>query len=419
MGKVSPVSIKYTIYAKFNATGTVEKPDVIGALFGQTEGLLGQDLELRELQKNGKIGRIDVNLDVSEGKTTGSIQIPSAMDKTETTLIAASLETIERIGPSDAKIEIEKIEDVRGNKREYIIERAKKLLEQVNSTTPETQEIHEAVTVSSRMSKLQDYGEEKLPAGDLTSDEIIVVEGRADVLNLLKHGVINVIGMNGTNLPATIQQLGNEKQITLFVDGDRGGILIAKNVIQNADIDFVAFASDGKEVEELAGKEIISSLRKKISLSEFKEKFVEERQTEERHRGVYRGNVRTRSSQFSGGYRKRYDSTENEKNESIDSDSEKIPELSKDEKEKIQSLFEDIKGTKEACLIDSDMRILAKFSTGEIFQALDSLRGKVYALLIDGIATLSVIRAAERTGCKHVAAKNFAPCRTRLNLVSF
>jgi DNA primase len=75
----------------------------------------------------------------------------------------------------------------------------------------------------SRAEKIQEYGDEKLPAGDISGEEIIVVEGRADVVNLLKNRVNNVIGMNGTKLPAEIAKLGKEKKLTLFVDGDRGG----------------------------------------------------------------------------------------------------------------------------------------------------------------------------------------------------
>src|SRR3989338_1187762 len=122
MAKISPVSIKYMIKARFYAEGALEKPDVIGALFGQTEGLLGSDLEMRELQKEGKIGRIEVELERQNGKTVGTIEIPTALDQSETTLIAAAIETIERVGPTYAKIEIEKIEDVRGKKRDFIIE---------------------------------------------------------------------------------------------------------------------------------------------------------------------------------------------------------------------------------------------------------------------------------------------------------
>lgn len=416
MGKVSPVSIKYLIYANFNAMGIVEKPDVIGALFGQTEGLLGQDLELRELQKQGKIGRIDVNLEVADGRTTGKIEIPSALDKTETTLIAAALETIERIGPSDAKIEIEKVEDVRSNKREYIIERAKKLLEQINTDTPETQEIHDAVTVSSRISKLQDYGIEKLPAGDLTSEEIIVVEGRADVLNLLKHGVSNVIGMDGTKLPTTIQELGNEKKIILFVDGDRGGILITKNVIKNADIDFIAFAADGKEVEELSGKEIISSLRKKITVDEFRGEFDKHKKPDIEKSRIYTRSTKNREERSfggGGGYRRVY-----EPSYGTELSSDEAVEMNDNEKMMFQSIFGEMIGTKGACLIDSKLNIIQKVPGGEIIPVLNAMRGRVYALIIDGIATLSIIRTAERVGCKHLVARNFASCQTRINLVS-
>jgi len=413
MGKVSPVSIKYVIHANFSATGTVEKPDVIGALFGQTEGLLGEDLELRELQKNGKIGRIDVNLEAGDGKTKGKIEIPSALDKTETTLIAAALETIERIGPSDAKIEIEKVEDVRGNKREYIIERAKKLLEQINNDSPETQEIHEAVTVSSRLSKLQDYGEEKLPAGDLNSEEIVVVEGRADVLNLLKHGISNVIGMNGTQLPSAIQELSNEKKITLFVDGDRGGILIAKNVIKNAAIDFVAFASDGKEVEELSGKEIIASLRKKISKEEFLGKFDKSERIEERKERSYTRSTRTPTTS-SRVYRRTYESPDGEETH----EAGETAKMTDREKETLQSILDEMTGTKGACLLDAELNVIRKVPAGEIIPALSFSRGKTYALVIDGIATLSIIRTAERAGCKHLVARNFASCQTSINLVS-
>ena len=135
MAKISPVSIKYMIYASFVSEGPVEKPDVIGAIFGQTEGLLGTELEMRELQKEGKIGRIEVELNTVDGKTLGEIKLPSALDKSETTIIAATLETIDKVGPSESKVTVTKIEDVRGSKRDYIIERAKALLEGLDSGT--------------------------------------------------------------------------------------------------------------------------------------------------------------------------------------------------------------------------------------------------------------------------------------------
>jgi DNA primase len=49
-------------------------------------------------------------MDTKGGKAKGTITIPSSLDKAETAIIAAALEIIQRIGPCNAKIEIEKIE---------------------------------------------------------------------------------------------------------------------------------------------------------------------------------------------------------------------------------------------------------------------------------------------------------------------
>ena len=169
MAKISPVSIKYMIHANFAVEGFLEKPDVIGALFGQTEGLLGSDLEMRELQKEGKIGRIEVELEKKDKRTTGKIQIPTALDQSETALIAAAIETIERIGPCDAQIEVEKIEDVRGSKREYIIDRAKKFMKELQGETS-SREISTEIRSATRAADINEYGEDKLPSGDLSGE---------------------------------------------------------------------------------------------------------------------------------------------------------------------------------------------------------------------------------------------------------
>jgi len=399
MAKISPVSIKYIIHANFEAEGTVEKPDVIGALFGQTEGLLGEDLELRDLQKEGKIGRIDVNLKSSDGKTLGEIQIPSSIDKAETTIIAAALETIERIGPSDAKIEIERIEDVRGSKREYIIERAKKLLGRIEGAS-DTREIETAVRTSSRLSKLQEHGPDNLPAGDISGEEIIVVEGRADVINLLKANIKNVIAMNGTILPSTIKELSLEKEVTLFIDGDRGGKLIAKNAIKNARIDYVATAPDGKEVEELTGKEILVALRKKVSVNDFLDK-IESRGRVERRRQT-KVNVKSRDKTI------RKEPTEVRKK----TVSKKLTEK---EIDKIREVTEDLVGTKGAVLLDEKLEVIRKIPLSQLYNL--GMK-RVYAIIIDGIATSSVVRAAEQAGCQHLVASNFAYTQTDMDLVS-
>lgn len=262
---------KYLIHAEIVADGVVEKPDVVGAIFGQTEGLLGDDLDLRELQKTGRIGRIEVKIESKSGKSYGEIKVPSSLDKIETAILAAALETIERVGPCSARIKVTKIEDVRASKRKKIIERAKEILRELfEEPEIESEKIVELVRQAVRAEEIIEYGEDKLPAGPAIdeSDAIIIVEGRADVLNLLRHGIKNVIAVEGTNIPKTIIELCKKKTVTAFLDGDRGGDLILKELLQVADIDYIARAPEGKGVEDLTQKEMIKALRNKIPVEQ-------------------------------------------------------------------------------------------------------------------------------------------------------
>ncbi|MFH1821094.1 MAG: DNA primase DnaG [Methanobacteriota archaeon] len=255
---------KYLIHAKIDANGVVERPDVVGAVFGQTEGLLGSELDLRELLKSGRIGRIKVDINSAQGKSAGSITIPSSLDRVETSIIAASLETIDRVGPCEATIKVERIEDVRDVKRKFVVERAKELLGAFEETATETQEITEKVMESVRVDEISNY--EGLPAGPgaKDSDAIIIVEGRADVLNLLRAGIRNTIGIGGTSIPKAVADLTKDKTVTAFLDSDRGGDLIMKELLQVAEVDFVARPPPGRSVEDLSKKEVIKSLRNKI-----------------------------------------------------------------------------------------------------------------------------------------------------------
>ena len=267
MGKLAQSTVKYLIEAEFSTNGAIEKPDVIGAVFGQTEGLLGQDLDLRELQKTGRIGRIEVELIGNKGKTKGKISIPSSLDSSETALIAAAIETIERIGPCDSYIKLISVKDIRSVKREYVIDKAKRILRRlIEDEVPTTIELTEKIKESVRTAEIRSY--KGLPAGPdlLLSDKIIIVEGRADVITLLKNGVKNTVGMGGATIPYTIVDLCKEKVTTVFLDGDRGGDLILKELLQLTTIDFVARAPEGKEVEELTKKELFKALREKTPL---------------------------------------------------------------------------------------------------------------------------------------------------------
>ncbi|HWQ48196.1 MAG TPA: DNA primase DnaG [Methanosarcina sp.] len=276
---------KYIIHSKINADGVIERPDIVGAIFGQTEGLLGADLDLRDLQKTGRIGRIEVMVTAKGGKTKGNIFVPSSLDKVETSILAASLETIDRVGPCSAKIEVFQVEDVRAVKRKKIIERAKLIFTKMfDETVPESQELADEVRQSVRVDELTYYGKSRIPCGPnvLNSDAIIILEGRADILNLLRYGIKNTICVGGTNIPPEVADLTKKKTVTAFTDGDRGGELIIRELLQVADIDYVARAPDGKCVEDLVQKEVIRALRRKVPVEQIIEKYgIQEREGEE------------------------------------------------------------------------------------------------------------------------------------------
>ncbi|MBS3154920.1 DNA primase [Candidatus Woesearchaeota archaeon] len=352
MGKISPVSAKYIIYAAIQIDGIVERPDVIGAIFGQTEGLLGNELELRELQRSGRIGRIEVNLEVKQGKTTGEIIIPSSLDKAETAIIAAALETIQKIGPCDSSVKIEKMEDVRISKRTFVLERAKALLKDLSTALPDSQDITNEVSDSVRIEGVVEYGKDRLPAGPEleTSNDIILVEGRADVINLLRCGIKNCIGIGGTNIPESIKELCNERTVTIFVDGDHGGDLIVKELSNLVKIDFVAKAPDGKEVEELANKEVFKALRSKVPFVPAKKieykKFERNFKTEQRpERKIF---------------------------------TKKIPNI-----DKLKDMLNELVGTKGASLLDKNLNLLGKVPVTELVTAIKGLRTGIYVILVD------------------------------------
>ena len=258
-------SAKYLIQADMTANGVVERSDVVGAVFGQTEGLLGDELDLRDLQQGSKVGRIDVEVSSEHGTSTGVINIATSMDKVETAILAASLETIERVGPCRATVTVTRIEDVRGAKRREVVDRARELLVHgFDETVLTSHELVRKVRESTRVEDITEY--EGYPAGPnvADSDAIIVVEGRADVLALLRYGIKNAIAVEGTDVPEAVADLTAERTVTAFLDGDRGGELILKELEQVGDVDYVAFAPAGRSVEDLERDEVISLLRAKV-----------------------------------------------------------------------------------------------------------------------------------------------------------
>ncbi|UCE57371.1 MAG: DNA primase [Candidatus Bathyarchaeota archaeon] len=269
------VTVKYVMQARFEVEGVVEKSDVIGAVFGQTEGLFGPELDLRELQKSGRIGRIEIRLESKQDKTTGTIAIPTSLDRVSTAIIAASIESINRVGPCEAKVTLDKMEDVRDARRRTIIDRAKEVLHDWTiETVPGTDEIFREVSETLRLARVEKYGPEGLTAGPgvESAKEIIIVEGRADVISMLRAGIQNVIALEGAKIPQTIIKLCREKVATAFLDGDRGGDLILKELLQVTNVKYIARAPPGKEVEELSPKKIGEALKGKIPIGKIKAK---------------------------------------------------------------------------------------------------------------------------------------------------
>jgi DNA primase len=346
------ITTKYLVEAGLEVNGVVERPDVVGAIFGQTEGLLGEDLDLRELLRSGRIGRIRVNLKAEHGKTAGKILIPSSLDRYETAIIAAALETIERIGPCEATIKIEKIQDVRDSKRKFIVHRAKEILQLFGETLPETQEI---TTRVKETVKAEDVGEyHGVPAGPAVeeSDAIIIVEGRADVLNLLRAGIKNTIAVEGTSVPKAVAELANNKTATAFLDNDRGGDLILKELLQVAKVDYIARAPQGKSVEDLTRKEIVKALKNKVPIDKALLGKPEERP---RETGL----------------------------------------------EPLRTLLEELRGSLKAKLLDENFQVVAEIPVGELREKLATVDG-VSAVVFDGIVTPELARAASEKNVRYL-----------------
>ena len=252
------------------------------------------------------------------------------------------------------------------------------------AVSADSREISNEIKDSAKTANIQEYGEEKLPCGNISGREIIVVEGRADVVNLLRAGVNNVIAMNGTKLPNAIKELAKEKETTLFVDGDRGGKLIVQNVADNASIDYIVVAPDGKEVEELAGKEILMNLRRKIPLNEFlkREGMQRREQTEKPNHS-------------------------------------KKKELSNEDKEKLKKILKDNSDSGKAVLLDESLNVIKEISARGFGGSLRRTHEKPYGIVLDGTVTSSVIDSAEDAGCQFIVAKNFAATSENIQLLSF
>ena len=380
---IDPSTTKYMIKATIKADGVVEKSDVVGAIFGQTEGLLGEELDLRELQRSARVGRIEVELESKSGKSEGTIILPTSLDKVETVILAAAFESIDRVGPCKAVIKIDEVEDVRVSRRKNVIDRAKELLNDViEKGKIEGESISDNVRQAVQIEEITHYGQDHCPSGPNIekSDAIVVVEGRRDVLNLLKYGIKNVIAVGGTNVPKTVIDLTKEKITTVFVDGDRGGELILKELLQVADVDFVARAPQTREVEEIPQKLILKSLKNKIPKEQYIDMY-----------NIKIDNKKTTNDKVQKSKREFFKTKEKKEGETIITDKQK----------NYKTILNEISGSLKAVLLDESGKELKKIPVRELTDEIKK-GNKIDAIVFDGIVTQRLLDIAKNKNVKEI-----------------
>lgn len=391
----SPDTTKYLIHISLTAEGVVEKPDVVGAIFGQTEGLLGEDLDLRDLQRTGRVGRIDVQISSKKGETKGEILISTSLDRAETAILAASLETIDRVGPCIAQVTVDSIEDIRVVKRKKIVERAKEiLLDRFEDGTIDSDELLDDVRQSIRVEKIGSLGDEKVPAGPHVqdSDSIIIVEGRADVLNLLRYGIKNAVAVEGTHIPGIVEELCERKTATAFFDGDRGGELILRELLQVADIDFVAFSPKGKSVEDMSRKEIIKTLRNKVPVEYIRDQYSDDSSGHP---------AELRIPLVSGD-----EAGKPEKKPKLTAGLKKAAEGSKGPLT-LRDHITDVKGHSLARFLSDDLAVVKELKSDEVEKAVETVDRLATGLVVDRAVDQKLLDQLVVKGLSFVAAKDF------------
>ena len=391
----SPDTTKYLIHINITAEGVVEKPDVVGAIFGQTEGLLGEDLDLRDLQRTGRVGRIDVQIASKKGETKGEILISTSLDRAETAILAASLETIDRVGPCVAHVTVESIEDIRVSKRKKIVERAKEILiERFEDGTIDSDELLDDVRQSIRIEKIGSVGDERVPSGPnvLDSDAIIIVEGRADVLNLLRYGIKNAVAVEGTNIPKTVIEMCEKKTTTAFFDGDRGGELILRELLQVADIDYVSFSPRGKSVEDMTRKEVIKTLRNKVPVEYVRDQYFETASAlpSELPKGRLPDSAEIQERA------RRYIDGEKRAKEAVP----KIPETIRDH-------MDEVKGRNLGRFLTQDLTVIREIQADEVEKTVETLDVPASGLIVDRAVDQKLLDRLVGKGLEFVAAKEF------------
>jgi DNA primase len=400
--------VKYHVKLKFDVDGLVEKADIIGAIFGQTEGLLGPEMNLNELQKVSKVGRIEVNVETKGNMTKGDALIPMSTDISTAALIAAAIESIDKVGPFPAKFGLVGIDDIRAIKKKVIVDRAKKIVQDwATRTISEGDEMLKDVYDASKPGKLTSFGKAQLACGTGVFDStwIILVEGRADVVNLLRAGYDNAIAIEGARIDESVTKLTEGKRVVAFLDGDRAGDLILKELHGVVKIDKVLRAPPGKEVEECTPLEISEILKDSFSpeIPAVQQPIYPSHQPshhQQQHAHYERRNYRRERDQQDD-YRAQQTRQQEEALESAQPSKEPLVEDSAEIVSAVRDVFPQINETLEAVVLDGSMNTLLKVPVSEVIKRLNSAEGGKL-LVIDGIVTQRLVDAADKAGIEYI-----------------
>lgn len=408
--------VKYHVKLKFDVDGLVEKADIIGAIFGQTEGLLGPEMNLNELQKVSKVGRIEVNVDSKSNSARGDALIPMSTDISTAALIAAAIESIDKVGPFQAKFALIGIDDIRAIKKKIIVDRAKKIVQEwATKTISEGEEMLKDVYDASKPGRLTTFGKAQLACGVgvFDSDWIILVEGRADVINLLRAGYENSIAIEGAKIDETILKLTHGKRVVAFIDGDRAGDLILKELQGLVKIDRVYRAPAGREVEEctpLEISEILKDVEQYIKNVYSNTTISSNPESQFQTRNNMQPAINQNQINMVDMDTKR---TNNQQNKaSVEDNNNKITYISIDKNKPpikeddvivstIKQIFPEINETLEAVIFDNSMKAMIKVPVSDIVKRISNSQGGKL-LVLDGIITQRLIEAANKAGIQYI-----------------
>jgi DNA primase len=230
---------------------------------------------------------------------------------------------------------------------------------------PSVDEVYKEISETMKIGKVEKYGPEELPAGPglEAAKEIIVVEGRADIINLMRCGIFNTVALEGAKVPESIKKLTKEKTATALLDGDRGGDLILKELLQVTNVKFVGRAPRGKEIEECNCKEIAEALEAKVSISEVSGKPPAPK---------------------------------------------KVPEHVKVEvSEPVSQAAKALQGTLEAVLLNEKFELVERLPVSQLAEKLQQVTG-VDTVVFDGIITQRIVDIAGEKNIRRIVASRIS-----------